>query len=425
MKGLKKGITAGVLTAAICMTSVFTACAETEEEEKKGIWASVGSWFVDRGTDIGDAATMAADVTGQWFINRGEDICEAADVVGTWTYDRVNDVVVLVTDASEAIVYAASNFDPSVLTTKEYYWDSGEKLILGDYSDKDPTALSMGLNLAASVVNLDLGMDIRDLVYDIQNFGSEDVKLSGIALDAVAVLPIIGVVKYVKYADAVVDGVKIAGKVTDTASDLAKDVDKAIDIADTVHDAAKVTDDVDIAADTAMTGYVVMDAVTDTTKATVIIDDMSDTTKVAADVTGAAKTADVADDMADAGKAIGEIPFEELPEKAQETFLIYEECAWDGEKALEKLAEGTHAGQTWGNKEGLLPSTDVTGNTLSYREYDAYSLGDDPEPPLHPGGRGGCRFVRDNLGNVYFTNDHYKKGSFMLIIKRIEGWEYE
>ena len=144
------------------MTSAFTAFAAGEETEEKDFWSSVGGWFVDRGTDIGNAATTAADATGQWFIDRGEDICEVSAVVGTWTSDRANDVVVFVTDTGEAIVCAASNFDPSVLATKEYYLDSGEKLLLGDYSDKDPTALSMGLNLAASVANVDLGMDIRE-----------------------------------------------------------------------------------------------------------------------------------------------------------------------------------------------------------------------------------------------------------------------
>ena len=225
MKGLRKRITAGVLTAAICMTSAGAAFAASEEGEKKGFWSSVGGWFVDRGSDIGNAATTAANVTGQWFVDRGKDICEVSAIVGNWTSDRANDFVVLVTDTGEAIVCAASNFDPSVLTTKEYYLESGEKVLLGEYSDKDPTALSMGLNLAASVANVDLGMDIRDLVYDVQNYGGGEVKLSGLALDAVAILPVIGVVKYFKYADTVADGVKIAGQVADTASDVAKSVD--------------------------------------------------------------------------------------------------------------------------------------------------------------------------------------------------------
>ena len=407
MKGLRKRITAGVLTAAICMTSAGAAFAASEEGEKKGFWSSVGGWFVDRGSDIGNAATTAANVTGQWFVDRGKDICEVSAIVGNWTSDRANDFVVLVTDTGEAIVCAASNFDPSVLTTKEYYLESGEKVLLGEYSDKDPTALSMGLNLAASVANVELGMDIRDLVYDVQNYGGGEVKLSGLALDAVAILPVIGVVKYFKYADTVADGVKIAGQVADTASDVAKSVDTTIDVVDGVHDGAKAMEAVEIVSDTA--------------KAADTIDDAADTAKLADEVVDTAKAADIIDDAADTVKEITRIPLDELPEKAQETFKIYEDCAWDGEKALDDLKDGTHAGEVWGNWDEDLPVVDAAGNELSYREYDAFSLGDDPLPSKVPGGRGPCRFVRDNLGNTYFTDDHYKSGSFKLITEAIAG----
>ena len=386
MKGLRKRITAGVLTAAICMTSAGAAFAASEEGEKKGFWSSVGGWFVDRGSDIGNAATTAANVTGQWFVDRGKDICEVSAIVGNWTSDRANDFVVLVTDTGEAIVCAASNFDPSVLTTKEYYLESGEKVLLGEYSDKDPTALSMGLNLAASVANVDLGMDIRDLVYDVQNYGGGEVKLSGLALDAVAILPVIGVVKYFKYADTVADGVKIAGQVADTASDVAKSVDTTIDVVDGVHDGAKV------------------------------VENVSDAAKVTDDVVGTAKAADVVDDAADAWKAFSKISLEELPEKVQETYKTYADCAWDGGKALENMSEGTDAGRVFKNLDEDLPVLDNLGNKLTYTEYDAFSFGDDPS---FPKGRGLSRFVRDNLGNTYFTDDHYE--TFKLISESIVG----
>lgn len=386
MKGLRKRITAGVLTAAICMTSAGAAFAASEEGEKKGFWSSVGGWFVDRGSDIGNAATTAANVTGQWFVDRGKDICEVSAIVGNWTSDRANDFVVLVTDTGEAIVCAASNFDPSVLTTKEYYLESGEKVLLGEYSDKDPTALSMGLNLAASVANVDLGMDIRDLVYDVQNYGGGEVKLSGLALDAVAILPVIGVVKYFKYADTVADGVKIAGQVADTASDVAKSVDTTIDVVDGVHDGAKV------------------------------VENVSDAAKVTDDVVGTAKAADVVDDAADAWKAFSKISLEELPEKVQETYKTYADCAWDGGKALEHMSEGTDAGRVFKNMDEDLPIFDNLGNKLTYTEYDAFSFGDDPS---FPKGRGLSRFVRDNLGNTYFTDDHYE--TFKLISESIVG----
>ena len=354
MKGLRKRVIVGVLTAAICMTSGSAAFAAGKESEKKGFWSSVGGWFVDRGNDIS----------------------EVSAIVGNWTSDRTNDFVVLVTDTGEAIVCAASNFDPSVLTTKEYYLDSGEKVLLGAYSDKDPTALSMGLNLAASVANVDLGMDIRDLVYDVQNYGSGEVKLSGLALDAVAILPVIGVVKCLKYADT------------------------AVDVVDNVHDAAKTAEAIEIVSDTA--------------KVADSIDNAADAAKLTDDAVDTAKTVDIVDDAVDAGKEITKIPFEELPEKVQENYKMYADCGWDGEKALENMSDGTDAGRVFKNKDGDLPSIDSNGKELSYTEYDAYQKGDDPIIfENYPDGRGPGRFVRDNLGNIYFTEDHYE--TFKLI----------
>lgn len=392
MKSLRKRITAGVLTVAICMTSAGSAFAAEKESKKQGFWTSVGGWFVDRGSDIGNVATTAANTTGQWFVDRGEDICKVSACVGRYTADRANDFVVLVTDTGEAIVCAASNFDPSVLTTKEYYLESGERFLLGEYSDKDPTALSLGGNLIASVANVDLGMDIRDLVYDVQNYRSGEVKLSGLALDAVAVLPVIGMVKYIKYADAFTDGVKIISQVTDTVSDVTKSADTVIDVTDSAHDVVKAAETADL---------------------------ITDTSKTAENLTDVAKTADLVDDAADTLKDISKIPLEELPEKAQETYKIYSDCAWDGEKALANLTEGTHAGTEWANWDEDLPILDAAHNRLSYTEYDAFSLGDDPLPSEKPGGRGPCRFVRDNLGNTYFTDDHYE--TFKLITEAIAG----
>ena len=252
------------------------------------------------------------------------------------------------------------------------------------------------------MANVDLGLDIVDLVYNIQHYGNGDVGIPDLALSAVAVLPVIGVVKYVKYADTVIDGVKIAGTVADTASDVAKSVDTAIDVADNVHDAAKIVD--------------IADAAVDTTKAADALDDVVDTAKLA----DASKTVDLVDDAVDAGKDFTKIPFDELPEKAQETYKTYAECGWDGEKALESMTEGTSAGRPFKNREELLPIFDGTGNELTYHEFDAFSLGDDPEfDPENPHLRGLCRFVRDNLGNTYFTDDHYS--TFTLITEAIAG----
>ena len=145
------------------------------------------------------------------------------------------------------------------------------------------------------------------------------------------------------------------------------------------------------------------DSIHDTAKAADIVDTVTDTAKAADaidNVTDVAKAADTVEDIADVGKDISKLPLEELPEKVQETFKAYAECGWDGEKALANLADGTSAGKTFGNYEEILPTVDKAGNPLSYKEFDAFSLGDDPRFPTQ---RGLSRFVKDNLGNIYFT----------------------
>ncbi len=79
------------------------------------------------------------------------------------------------------------------------------------------------------------------------------------------------------------------------------------------------------------------------------------------------------------------------------------------------MKPGTHAGGVFDNRDLDLPEFDDMGRKLSYTEYDAYQFGDDPEFPHLPDHmkRGKNRFVRDNLGNTYFTDDHYE--TFTLI----------
>ena len=377
MKRLGNRFTAIALLVAICVMNTSTAFAAEEEKENKGFWSSVGGWFVDRGSDIGNAVTVATDATGKWFVDRGKDICHVTEVAGGWVGDRANEICVLATDTGELLVCAISDFDYSQLANIEYYLDSGEKIILGDYSDKDSTALSIGGNLIASVMNVDLGMDIRDLIYDVQYYGSGEVELSKLAIDAVAVLPIIGVVKYV---DTAADGIKLLAGTADAASDAARSVDTVLDVTDITHDSLNV-----------------LDGVSDTVKAS-----------------------DIVDDAVDAGKQIGKITFEELPEKVQENYKRYVDCGWDGKKALEGMAEGTDAGRTFKNIDEDLPMTDDMGNNLFYTEYDAYQKGDDPIIyEEYPEGRGPGRLVRDSLGNVYFSENHYE--TFTLITDAIEG----
>ncbi len=74
------------------------------------------------------------------------------------------------------------------------------------------------------------------------------------------------------------------------------------------------------------------------------------------------------------------------------------ELGWDG-GSVERYAPGMCiGGDTFGNREGILPQG-------SYHECDVGTLGEDS--------RGAERIVWDDEGNIYYTDDHYE--SFELL----------
>ena len=49
------------------------------------------------------------------------------------------------------------------------------------------------------MAGFDFPADARDLVYDVQNWGEGDYFVVHLATDVVALLPVVGAVKYAKY----------------------------------------------------------------------------------------------------------------------------------------------------------------------------------------------------------------------------------
>lgn len=72
----------------------------------------------------------------------------------------------------------------------------------------------------------------------------------------------------------------------------------------------------------------------------------------------------------------------------------------------QKAPEGFVGGRTFKNREGLLPKKDENGKLFFYQEWDVH---------LKERGknRGAERLVTSNLGNAYYTKDHYQ--SFIKI----------
>lgn len=80
---------------------------------------------------------------------------------------------------------------------KSYWERTVEQVILGNYSDEF-TALGFAAEITVSLIGIDIPMDVRDLVYDVQHWQWSKNHAFNTALDAVAFLPVVGAIKKAK-----------------------------------------------------------------------------------------------------------------------------------------------------------------------------------------------------------------------------------
>ena len=157
-----------------------------------------------------------------------------------------------------------------------YVVKSGKKLALGDYTDENVTLLSFSGNVAASLLGADLLFDLRDLSYDITHWGEEEYFAVWLAADVVALLPVIGVVKYFSHFKTVANGLEATSELVDSAADIAKNAENASEIIDTISDVTKAGDDIadaiDNAKDAVKAGEAAKDVASDVLKGFTLIE---------------------------------------------------------------------------------------------------------------------------------------------------------
>ena len=169
--------------------------------------------------------------------------CEELQELLIFVKEEKNFLFKLKNNIVEAVTSFKESWEQEDMTVKEagsragayiaYIMKSGKKILLGDYTDEEVTVLSCGGNVVASIANLDMLFDIRDLTYDIQNWGEGEYFVARLAVDTIALIPVVGMVKYLKYADAATD----TAKALENISDIAK-------VSDSVSDAAKTADNI-------------------------------------------------------------------------------------------------------------------------------------------------------------------------------------
>lgn len=379
----------------------------------------------------------------------------------------------------DSILY---NIGASFKDAGDYIFRSGKKMVLGDFDEEDdPTALSIGGNVAASIAGVDTPMDIRDLAYDFTHWGEGDYFAARLALDAVGVVPAIGAIKYLKHldavadivdtahdtinaADAIHDGINAADAVHDgvnaadathdavNAADATHDavnagdaVHDAADAADAAHDTANTVDNIHDAENAADTIHdvenaaesaedlsrqlddIADDVVEDVSKKADIVpdlaDDFSDVTKKTADA------ADTVDDVSDPAKAV-----DDVTDAAKDAEKVFQNVSLDDiSKKSPEVADAYHGYEENGWQETLEGYPDgAKANAVFENRDDDLPLLDKSGAPnqykeyyiwtsntLQESGTywGGKRFVRDSDGIVYYSDDHYE--TFVRILESL------
>lgn len=166
---------------------------------------------------------------------------------------------------------------------------SVRKLFAGDFdSEENHTAVSIFASLWLSIANLDAPLDLRDLTYDLMNWGKDDNFAVQFILDLIGILPIIGAFKYLKHCDDVSDAGKTIKHAADGA-DVLHDIDKTVEDSLEVvkyFDSAEIT--ADLVKDVERVGDYA-DDFSDIEKSTEFFDAMEDSIKNSDEVEEIAK----------------------------------------------------------------------------------------------------------------------------------------
>ena len=144
--------------------------------------------------------------------------------------DEFNDLRIYIKECKNPLYKAKNNVAEKIIEIKgkfssgevdvekakkeagEYVTKSGKKFVLGDYYDEDVTLLSVSGEVATSLIGVDIASDVRDLSYDITHWGEEDYFALCLAADTVALIPVVGTVKYLKYSKEAGKGAKKGAK---------------------------------------------------------------------------------------------------------------------------------------------------------------------------------------------------------------------
>lgn len=135
------------------------------------------------------------------------------------------DCKVEILDDEGNVVFVIEDEDIQKDNNLNYLSTSFKQIFLGNYTD-DVTALGTLGQILLGLIGLDLPADIRDLIYDVTYWENNGGHYLQTLLDAVALLPVIGSLKYTDEGIAIAKGFL---KNTDNVTDVAKRIDEIIE----------------------------------------------------------------------------------------------------------------------------------------------------------------------------------------------------
>jgi hypothetical protein len=83
--------------------------------------------------------------------------------------------------------------------------DAGEQVWMGNWTEKVTVGGTI-LQVATGAIGLDLAGDIRDIAYDVANWEWTKEHMAQTALDSIAILPVVGAIKYADEAGSLIKG---------------------------------------------------------------------------------------------------------------------------------------------------------------------------------------------------------------------------
>jgi len=94
--------------------------------------------------------------------------------------------------------------------------------------------------------------------------------------------------------------------------------------------------------------------------------------------------------------------YDDLSQNAKDSYDAYDKNGWKGNTSGQTT--GTKAGAAYSNSDGALPTTDSSGNAITYKEFDVNNK-------VQGMARDGERFLIGSDGSIYYTDSHYGQGA--------------